>query len=157
MSERSPRNCLGTLSDWINSEFFIYFKFCGQRRLSRSKTMAFRWKWEILCPLFANYRLWSRERCCRYHTHFLHYEIYLLLGKLVTSPMGNFSFFLGIFNSVFYCIVYFSILLVRYLMGIVPKENFTFAWLPNVSKSNFLQKIPNVCFILESNFPTSLA
>eukprot|EP01129_Flabellula_baltica_P007312 TRINITY_DN2826_c0_g1_i1.p1 TRINITY_DN2826_c0_g1~~TRINITY_DN2826_c0_g1_i1.p1 ORF type:complete len:237 (+),score=36.16 TRINITY_DN2826_c0_g1_i1:57-767(+) len=48
--------------------------------------------------------------------------------KIMTQPMGNFSFFLGLFNAIGYTIVYGVILGVRMCCGVVPKEHLSYTW-----------------------------
>lgn len=40
-----------------------------------------------------------------------------LTGKIMTEPMDNYSFFLGLWNGLMYCILYFSILYYRHRKG----------------------------------------
>uniref|UniRef100_A0A6B2L7Q2 EamA domain-containing protein n=1 Tax=Arcella intermedia TaxID=1963864 RepID=A0A6B2L7Q2_9EUKA len=49
-------------------------------------------------------------------------------SQITAVSMSNFSFFLGIFNSLIYVIFFFSILLIRYLLKIVKKEDVAWAW-----------------------------
>jgi len=49
-------------------------------------------------------------------------------SQIMATSMNHYSFFIGIFNSLAYVIFYFTILLVRYLMGYVPKSDFAYVW-----------------------------
>lgn len=50
-------------------------------------------------------------------------------GQIQTVPMGNFSFFLGIFNGFAYCMVYFIILSFRLYFGYTDKEQLKVSFL----------------------------
>lgn len=75
-------------------------------------------------------------------THFL--KVLPFLGKIVTVPMAQYSFVLGVFSSGFYIIVYFTILLVRYQLGWVSARNFRYVWRIQWEQNGFLSKIPRV-------------
>eukprot|EP01121_Diplochlamys_sp_Union-15-3_P005431 TRINITY_DN15760_c0_g1_i1.p1 TRINITY_DN15760_c0_g1~~TRINITY_DN15760_c0_g1_i1.p1 ORF type:complete len:432 (+),score=27.30 TRINITY_DN15760_c0_g1_i1:64-1359(+) len=49
-------------------------------------------------------------------------------GKIMTEPMGNYSFFLSLFNSIMYVILYFMILFARYQMGFATWDMITYPW-----------------------------
>jgi hypothetical protein len=62
--------------------------------------------------------------------------------KIMTVPMGNYSFFLALFNGVAYLILYPIILFVRYKMNIVPKESILWPWKKPAVQTSWWSKIP---------------
>jgi len=63
-------------------------------------------------------------------------------AKIMTVPMREYSFFLGLFNSLVYVLLYFSILGIRYYLGHVPKDDFIYAWKHKYKGTSIWQRIP---------------
>jgi len=51
-----------------------------------------------------------------------------ILYKIMTTPMGKYSFFLGVWNGFAYVLLYGTILFIRIGLKIVPKEHLTYTW-----------------------------
>lgn len=80
-------------------------------------------------------------------------------SKIVSVPYGNYSFFLGLWNSLAYVVVYFAILLLRLtLLKLTSWEQIRHVWIVQPSKDGepawkaFLRRLPHVCFALPFPF-----
>lgn len=85
-------------------------------------------------------------------------------GQVQAVVMGNFAFFLGIFNGFAYTLVYFIILTVRLALGWTDKEQLKYAWYWNrnqptelnttlwESVRNFFRHIPQVKYFVALGF-----
>jgi len=51
-----------------------------------------------------------------------------IIYKIMTTPMGSYSFFLGVFNGLAYVLLYGAILFVRVCTGKVPVEQLKYTW-----------------------------
>lgn len=75
-------------------------------------------------------------------------------GKIVSVPYGNYSFFLGLWNSLAYVLVYFVILGFRLIFKITSIEQIKHVWMiqPKTEKDvgirGFLRRIPQVKYFL---------
>eukprot|EP01111_Echinosteliopsis_oligospora_P011426 TRINITY_DN3770_c0_g1_i1.p1 TRINITY_DN3770_c0_g1~~TRINITY_DN3770_c0_g1_i1.p1 ORF type:complete len:417 (+),score=56.80 TRINITY_DN3770_c0_g1_i1:73-1323(+) len=49
-------------------------------------------------------------------------------SKIMSEPMANYSFFLSLFNSIAYILLYYGILLFRYYTGKVPEGQMTYPY-----------------------------
>jgi drug/metabolite transporter (DMT)-like permease len=49
-------------------------------------------------------------------------------SQVMAVSMNYYSFFIGLFNSIIYVVFYFSILLIRYLLKMVPGSDFEYVW-----------------------------
>eukprot|EP01130_Rhizamoeba_saxonica_P016187 TRINITY_DN7435_c0_g1_i1.p1 TRINITY_DN7435_c0_g1~~TRINITY_DN7435_c0_g1_i1.p1 ORF type:complete len:416 (-),score=33.97 TRINITY_DN7435_c0_g1_i1:16-1263(-) len=63
-------------------------------------------------------------------------------SKIMTVPMGDYSFFLGLFNAFMYVFLYGSILAVRIAIGAVPFEQLRWAWGGYISRVEPGEKRP---------------
>jgi len=68
-------------------------------------------------------------------------------GKIIAVPMGDFSFFLGVFNSFMYIVVYFSILGIKVAGGFVSKESIKWVWTMG-KNGNIIERLPPVKYLI---------
>jgi len=79
-------------------------------------------------------------------------------GKVVTVPMNEYSFFLACFNSITYVALYFTILLFRYCLGIVPGKMLSSVWARSGDTSlNFISRLGPWKYFLICGFLDGLA
>lgn len=69
-------------------------------------------------------------------------------GKIMTVPMGAYSFLLGAFSAFAYCLFYACIILVRTYFGMAAPNQLASIWLPRWKEANFFSRIPKVKYFI---------
>eukprot|EP01124_Arcella_intermedia_P023635 TRINITY_DN3794_c0_g1_i1.p1 TRINITY_DN3794_c0_g1~~TRINITY_DN3794_c0_g1_i1.p1 ORF type:complete len:414 (-),score=41.47 TRINITY_DN3794_c0_g1_i1:64-1131(-) len=73
-------------------------------------------------------------------------------GKIVTVPMYQFGFFIGIFNSGVYTVVYSLILLIRVWVGITPYPYISWIWKPQTKGDNAFARLRPIYYLIMIGF-----
>jgi len=69
-------------------------------------------------------------------------------SKIVSVPMADYIFFISICNAIVYVVVYFVILLGKYLLKWTPIEQLRYIWLPSPTPKSCNDRVPPIKYFV---------